>query len=276
MRSGGEKSRPLPLNPFWRRHSWLPPPPVSSRMRGPIFLSHPHLILSEAHQHTCHLSRAQRPTHFILNDAKRRRKISSLPLNPFWRRHSWLPPPPVSSRMRGPIFLSHLHLILSEAHQHTCHLSRAQRPTHFILNDAKRRRKISPLPLNPFWRRHSWLPPPPVSSRMRGPIFLSHPHLLLSEAPPHVILRACEEIPLKRQFESVSKAKVSPKLGVLRINSQALSVAEESRRPAHAPPHWPPTALIVHNRRKSPRRRHAQPTRQRDQPLPPPTRQQPR
>ena len=38
------------------------------------------------------------------------------------------------------------------------------------------------------------------------------------------MLRACEEIPLKRQFESVSKAKVSPKSGVLRINSQALRV----------------------------------------------------
>ena len=35
-------------------------------------------------------------------------------------------------------------------------------------------------------------------------------------------LRACEEIPSRRQFEHVFQAKLSLKSGVIRINSQAL------------------------------------------------------
>ena len=42
-----------------------------------------------------------------------------------------------------------------------------------------------------------------------------HPH-------PFDKLRACEEIPPRRQFEHVFEAKLSLKSGVLRINSQAL------------------------------------------------------
>ena len=43
-------------------------------------------------------------------------------------------------------------------------------------------------------------------------------------------LRACEEIPPRRQFEHGFKAKLSLKSGVLRINSQALRMTLGGKR----------------------------------------------
>ena len=175
-------------------------PPLSSRMRGPIFV--PSVVLAYAGTHLHPLS------------CPHERRIPSSS-------------PPLSSRMRGPIFVPSVVLAYAGTHLHPLSCPRVcgdpSSPTPSVTSTPVGASLVGARPVLPTH-------PPPLSSRMRGPIFV--PSVVLAYAGTHLHPLSC---PHERGIPSSPHPLSSRMRGPIFVPSVVLAYAGTHLRPLSCP-----------------------------------------